>query len=334
MAAHCFTPAHGSKATVPRVIRFASLLLAGALAMPAEEWPTRAGVSGRVAVEVVEESFGDGRFLYQSEHFRYQADGRLSRNLVSDMAEVFEGTYAALEALPLPLRLAPAKGRTFDTLLFGDYASFIRAGGMPGSAGTYAGARGIMLVPAQSLGLTPTSTGFRPGGATDYAILVHEITHQVMHPMLHYLPVWFSEGIAEVMERQPYDRGRIHFRRFDLRRHLRDTLPHGDTLAILPPDRLYSLSNAAWNAGFGSSPAGLRNQYFSAFLHAWYWLRLADDGDGATIHRWLAALTAGEPPVEATANLLLPDRDGLSLRTRMERALSGSETGRRLIWLD
>lgn len=57
-------------------------------------------------------------------------------------------------------------------------------------------------MPIRSLGLEPTSTGYRKQGEINHRILLHEVTHQVMHKWR--LPVWLQEGIAEYVERVPY----------------------------------------------------------------------------------------------------------------------------------
>lgn len=71
------------------------------------EWPDRAEPSEPVKIEVVEETYKDNRFIYASEHFQYESPGRLTRSLVREFAEVFEATFAAVMAMPLPFKELP-----------------------------------------------------------------------------------------------------------------------------------------------------------------------------------------------------------------------------------
>jgi hypothetical protein len=78
--------------------------------MEGAPWPNRVQVQAP-RVEVVEESGASN--IYRTEHFEFRAEVRLSRSLVAEFGQIFEATFAAVRALPLPLEVRPPEGGFF-----------------------------------------------------------------------------------------------------------------------------------------------------------------------------------------------------------------------------
>lgn len=178
-------------------------------------WPTRVSVNWlETEVEVVSE--GSGKFVYRSPHFQFEADAKLAPNLVKDFSRIFEVTYAALEENPLGLRLyQPSTG--FHTVrLFQDTRGYQRAGGLLNAAGVYNRKTKEILVPFRSLGLRKANVAWvREGKTYDPTALIHEVTHQLLDHWIEVAPIWFNEGMADLMGAARYDSGRMFFDRHE-----------------------------------------------------------------------------------------------------------------------
>lgn len=279
------------------------------------DWPARAEPSEDLEIRVVEESYKDGSFIYASNHFQYVSPGRLTRTLVRDFAEVFEATYAAVTQMPLPWHELPPD-EPMLVLLFDNEEAYYAAGGIPNSGGTYSYDLHRCLVPVSSLGLEPTSTGYRKAGNTNYRILLHEVTHQVTHQWR--VPVWLREGIAEYVERMPYDDGVVHFRRYDVKKVVRDAKQYIEGWKLVHPDTLLRMSSYEWNSSFTEDdPYILSRQYLSAFVLTAFYLDLSDDESARNLENYLkATLSRDERDPYLTEH-----SSQLDLETRLYRAL-------------
>ena len=278
-------------------------------------WPDRAEPEEPVKIEIVEETFKDKVFIYASQHFQYEAPGRLTRTLVRDFAEVFEATYAAVMTMPLPWNKVPPK-EPMRVRIFATMADYIAAGGLPNSAGVYVYRDHICMVPVSSLGLVATSTGFRKEGDVDIQILLHEVTHQVMHNWR--IPIWLNEGMAEYMERMPYSNGTIYFRRFDAKKVVQSEKNRIHEYGLVHPDSLLKMTHREWNAGFHSGDLqALYRNYQSAFVLTAFFLELDDDESSNLLRDFVDGL---QNPGEQSVDLTKHSSD-LDLETRLFRAL-------------
>lgn len=270
----------------------------------AAQWPTR--VQHRSPdVEIVLEE--EDTNIYRTKHFEFQSDARLSRTLVSEFGEIFESTLAAVQALPIGLDVEAPEDDYFVTRLFSKTSAYLRAGGVPGSGGLYNPRVQQILIPIKSLGVKSSSTGYSFDRYKDNHALVHEITHQIMHPWLEHLPAWLIEGFAVYMETIPYDRGVFRFRQHDLSDYLANkTRGLGSaSLPIAPLDALMDLSRQDWNDAFAHKQQTIPANYYTALLLTHYFLHLDGEGDAFHLIRYLQELRAGTG--EDTAREILLD---------------------------
>ncbi len=159
-----------------------------------------------------------GPRVFRTPHFEFETDQNVSKAFISEAARVYEGTYLAIQGLPLGLKLSPPEGATHYRGLFVNDRNFVSQLGdsipsVPGQrvAGVYMPKRRKLLVPYSSLGAKENGSQMTLRRSSDTSTLIHEITHQVMHDWLPFIPVWFAEGMSEYISAVPYQNGRFEF---------------------------------------------------------------------------------------------------------------------------
>lgn len=273
----------------------------GAVQFEGLDWPRRTRLPDDYDVEVVEEDNKLGVYLYRTPNFEFRSEVKLARKVVREFGKIFEGTLAAMEAFPLDWKI-DRKDAHYQARLFEDTASYLKAGGLPNSAGLYLPSKREIYVPISSLGLRQVSSTYTFGASGDRSTLIHEITHQVHHDWLGSLFPWFVEGLAVYMESVPEDDGEFHFDDQDLFAYFRRFSPSGE-ITMVDPVRLISLSHAEWTANFSRNPAALLTYYQSAFLLTHYFLHLDGNEDGARIWSYISRIERGEAEISARAVL-------------------------------
>ena len=180
------------------------------------KWPDRVTLNWLESkVDVIQDG-RDVNHIYRTRHFEFIADAKLAPNLVKDFSRIFEVTHAALEQNPLGLRLKKPKSGYFRVRLFKSMQGYANAGGPPQAAGVYIPRTKEILVPFRSLGLRQANVAWvRQGRLYDPSTLLHEVTHQLLDHWLEYSPMWFTEGIAEVVGAARYDSGQLFFDRIE-----------------------------------------------------------------------------------------------------------------------
>lgn len=172
-------------------------------------WPRDVRYDGASICKVVQEDAKAGRYVYESPNYRFTCDARVTDDALRNFSVMFETTRKFAKLLPLSLGGGRERNGKLDILLFGTQNAYISAGGMPGSAGCFVPAKGVVMVPMESLGLVKGSTGYSLDVKKKNDVLVHELAHQ-LSPNIYFAPGamgWFSEGLAEYMAATPYSWG-------------------------------------------------------------------------------------------------------------------------------
>jgi len=280
-------------------------------------WPDDVVFRGDPEIAVEEESELDKRFVYSSANYRFICDAPLSKSVVSTFADMFEATRLACRSLPLAITGGRQREGKYDILLFEEEESYFKAGGPPGSAGVFMGARNLVMVPLESLGVRQVGSSYMRDRDKSDGTLVHELTHQLT-PSEYFLPGamgWFSEGLAEYLTATPYGNGRIHFRN-NLDEIQEYIVAHGEDGTggralgeeigaprleefMLMPYREFTGVDANFNYGFG-------------LLLTAYFLHLDGEGDAARIKEFLKGLRAADRRDHDPRKALEPLLDGRS----------------------
>jgi hypothetical protein len=230
-------------------------------------------------------------FLYEGAHFIVQSDVKLPLGVVRDLNGVFEGTRAALMALPFGLH-AGGEEEKYPVLLFSNADQYGQAGGGTASGGYFHGPSGRMLILLPNLGI-------RTDGATqafDYQknlfVVKHEVTHQILQRWGDAFPVWFNEGLAEVIAATPYTRGRYTFTAMDtaIGTYAQKWRNSGDQkpMILIPPSQMMEFTNSSWEARVAGKSA--YELYNSAALFTYFLLRHDGTGDGSAVAGFLDVL--------------------------------------------
>ena len=244
-----------------------------------------------------------GAFTYDSANFHITSDLQLPATAANDIVAVFEATRAALIAMPLGLHAGGERDR-YEVLMFRDAARYEKAGGPDGTGGYYDSSTRKMLVLLPNLGITEQAGTIHLDYARNVFILKHEVTHQLMARWHRGLPMWASEGIAELVASLPYAQGRYALR--DPGAGLREYVlkwrltPAARGIRLVPPARLMAMREDDWNAALSRQEA--YDMYNSAALLTYHFIQ--QDG-GTPMAGFLNALRHRENESTAESTWLL-----------------------------
>ncbi len=254
----------------------------------------------RIKIEIIGEDDEKEEYVYRTNHFELTSQGKFSQSLAREVARSFEATYELLKALPWDIRPRPSKGDYFLASLFKDRRSYFNAGAPANSGGVYMSGQHRFMVPFESIGLRTFGSAYRMADDFDRSTLVHELTHQMMHFWLSYLPPWAKEGMAEYCSIIPLKNGT--FRISAAKSGLRDYLNHlkNNTMGGIPEpyplDKLFNVGSGEWNAILGETPGISRRLYFTSYLLVYFFMHMDGKGDGENFIRYLRA--SSEPKTQ------------------------------------
>jgi hypothetical protein len=259
-------------------------------------WPGEIEVPAKsIEITVVEENAEQKRYVYQSEAFSFTAEDKLAPSVMKEIARTFEASRTLAKALPWGLDPKPGPKRDhFQAMFFESRDSYIAAGGPANSGGVYMSKDRIFRIPFPSLGLERRGkTWYKDENYTNDTV-IHEITHQMMHEYLTFLPKWVIEGSAEYAELLPYRAGRFlcssHERGF--KEHFEEQKRRGLNLAELGDLAAHmKVTRDEWEAGsIGGRLRGISNQgllYARSAVLVYYFCHLDGDGKGTRFLQFL-----------------------------------------------
>jgi hypothetical protein len=244
----------------------------------------------KIKAEVVTEDEANERFVYRTEHFEFESQGKFSISLLREVSRVFEATYELLKAMPWNIEPRPPSGTHFKARLLKNRQEYMNAGGHPNSGGVYKSGDETFYAPFESVGLKPYGKGYTKDADYRADTLVHELTHQMMHFWLPYLPKWVVEGTAEYTENLPLSTGR--FRVASAKTGLKDYLAFLKKRTMdgipepYPIDKLFKIKGSEWNDTMASDPTLVRRMYFTSYLLVYYFMHMDGNGDSQRFVRF------------------------------------------------
>ncbi|MBL9142576.1 MAG: hypothetical protein JNM99_02740 [Verrucomicrobiaceae bacterium] len=254
------------------------------------KWPTTVEIqSSAIEVKLVTEE--PRKFVYRSEGFEYTSQGKLLPSLMKEVARTFEATKKLVGDLPWGIVCRPPEGlELYQAALYETRNDYMQAGGPSNSGGVYMSGEKIFKIPFESLGIKRLGKSYTKDENYSSDTLVHEITHQMMHDYLPYMPKWAIEGSAEYAELLPYKAGT-----FGVARHkegLRDYLEvwrnRGRTPKLPNVSELFRLKRKEWDEQ-AMTPDRQHALYQQSALLVYYFNHLDGDGSGA---RWIKYMDA------------------------------------------
>ncbi len=277
-------------------------------------------------IEVVSEDERNEKFVYRTPHFEFESQGKFTQSLLREVARNFEATYELLKALPWGIEPAPASGDYFRARLLRTRATYEAVGGPKNSGGVYMGRKKIFLVPFESIGLKSVGKSYTKDDDFDTSTLVHELTHQMMHYWLIFLPQWVVEGTAEYTAMLPLKTGRfrVSAAKTGLREYL-ERLKKGRGIPVpYPLDELFSITDEKWMQVLEQDPLMSARLYFTSYLLVYYFMHLDGDGDGQLFVRYFREVGALRREVEAYERAV----EELKRQRGVEINADGSNRGR------
>jgi hypothetical protein len=294
------------------------------------EWPEEVEVDIQLDdIVIVEEDRDKKRYVYRSPHFEFVANGRLSKNVVREFSRVFEATFEVVKALPINLDPKPPEDGYWDVKLYNTREEYFADGGPPGSGGVYMGGTGMVKVPLPNLGVDYTGIRYIVDTDKTNSTLKHEITHQVMHEMLRFMPVWMIEGFAEFVECMPYSKGKYRFNNID--DAVKDHAAGSDReYEMVDLQSLMDMDHAVWGAAL--TGGGASQNYKSSCVLLYYFLKVDGESDGAGMFSYLDSVRTAQRQtelttkrVEAREKFLLKDRDYEKMKEEIVTGLKSND---------
>jgi hypothetical protein len=253
--------------------------------------PNQIGVeTSQVKADVVSEDPAADKYIYRTQHFEFESQGKFNQTLLRDVARDFEATYELLKALPWHVDPRPASGDLFHAKLFKTKEAYFAAGGLQNSGGMYQSRQQMFLVPFESIGVKLVGKSYAKDENFETHTMVHELTHEMMHFWLNLLPQWVIEGTAEYTGTLPLHTGQ--FRVSAAKNGLRDyvnflkTRTQNGVPKPYPLEELFPMTNEHWNEVLERDPRASHQLYFTSFLLVYYFMHLDGKGDGQLFARY------------------------------------------------
>lgn len=257
-------------------------------------WPQKVEVDARaIEVKTISEDPGQQNCVYHSQNFEFVSQDKIAATVIREVARTFEATHSLVEALPWAIEPKPPEDiHYYRAKLYVSRVNYITDGGPENSGGVYMSKDRIFRVPFQSLGLEQRGkTWFRNDNYRNNT-LIHEITHQMMHDYLPFLPTWVTEGTAEYTQMLPYRAG--VFTAGSHERGLKDYLKQfsSSTYAFKPSDMgsvldHMSMTGATWKSKVAGSGREQFLLYYNSCLLVYYFCHLDGDGKGTRFLTYL-----------------------------------------------
>lgn len=161
-----------------------------------------------MTIQVVKEVPGES--VYRSRHFEFTTPVKLGAGSMKEVCRSFESTYELISKLPWGINPWPEDGRMFRAQLFPTRDEYLASGAPQWSAGIYSLKDRVFRIPFEEVGLRNRGSDYFLGGAINNDTITHEVTHQMMHEYLRFMPIWMAEGLAEYTANLPYNSGRYN----------------------------------------------------------------------------------------------------------------------------
>lgn len=257
----------------------------GASRLPAEKrsWPGKVEVSTRTMekLDLILDEPQNRKYVYQSASFEFTSQDKLAGSVMREIARTFEATRLLVGSLPWGVVCTPPPPlERYQAALYETREDYVNHGGPPNSGGVYDSGDMIFKIPFPSLGLKRTGKTWYKDDSYSNDTLVHEITHQMMHDYLPFLPKWIIEGTAEYTEMLPYRAGvfRVDAHKTGIKDHLNKETRGGPADLGSVREHL-TMDRDRWNM-LSADAAAMRRLYLRSVILVYFFNHLDGDGQG------------------------------------------------------
>ncbi len=247
-------------------------------------WPDKVEVSTRTMekLDLVLDEPQNRKYVYQSASFEFTSQDKLAGSVMREIARTFEATRLLVASLPWGVVCSPPEPlERYQAALYETREDYMNHGGPPNSGGVYDSGDMIFKIPFPSLGLKRTGKTWYKDDSYSNDTLVHEITHQMMHDYLPFLPKWIIEGTAEYTEMLPYKAGvfRVGSHKTGIKDHLASALRSGAPADLGSVREHLTMNRDRWNT-LSSDSGAMRRLYLKSVILVYYFNHLDGDGKG------------------------------------------------------
>jgi len=259
-------------------------------------WPETISVPSKsLDIAVVSESQPDRKYVYRSESFEFTSQAKLAGSVMKEVARTFEATKSLVSQLPWGIVCKPPVGlERYQAALYETREDYINSGEeVPqNSGGVYLSGDKIFKIPFPSLGLEKRGQTFFKNDNYRADTLVHEITHQMMHDYLGFLPLWVIEGTAEYTELMPYNAGtfRVDGNKGALKDYVGERAKFNIDPEIGSLEKHMRMTRAEWSAEANVSNIAMSKLYNRSLLIVYYFNHLDGDKKGTRFMKFFDAV--------------------------------------------
>lgn len=256
-------------------------------------WPDVVEVDSRaVEIQAVEENEPLRNFVYESQAFEFTSQAKLAGSVMKEVARTFEATRELISTLPWGIVCVPPDGQErYRAALYETREDYFRAGGPENSGGVYMSGEKIFKIPFPSLGLDLRGRTYFMDDGYSNGTLVHELTHQMMHDYLPFLPKWIIEGSAEYTELLPYNAGtfRASAHKTELKRHIDDREGRGISADLGSVESHLTMTRDGWTEA-SAERDGQSTVYFRSVLMVYFFCHMDGEGKGLRFLKFMDAV--------------------------------------------
>ncbi len=258
--------------------------------------------AAHIKAEVISEDAAAEKYVYRTAHFEFESQGKFNQTLLREVARNFEATYELLKALPWGVEPKPPSGDHFKARLFKDRQAYMSAGGVANSSGIYRSRDQFFMVPFESIGVKVVGKSYAKDDSFETQTMVHELTHQMMHFWLDYLPQWAVEGTAEYTGVLPLRGGSFRVSAAktalkDYAEYLKKKTEEG-VPEPYPLEKLFSITNEEWFEILTQDPRASHRLYFTSYMLVYYFMHLDGKGDAQLFTRYFREVGSVRKEVE------------------------------------
>lgn len=246
--------------------------------------------AAQMKAETVSEDAAGEKYVYRTQHFELESQGKFTQSLLREVARSFEATYELVKALPWGVEPKPEAGEYFHARLLKDRESYHAAGGPVNSGGVYRRREAQFMVPFENIGVKTVGKSYAKTEDFETHTMVHELTHQMMHAWLNFLPQWVVEGTAEYTGNLPLRTG--HFRVSAAKNGLKEYIDFLKKRTVdgvpepYPLEQLFNVTNEEWSKILAETPRISHRLYFTSYLLVYYFMHLDGKGDSQNFVRY------------------------------------------------
>ncbi len=248
-------------------------------------WPDKVEVSARTMekLDLVLDEPQNRKYVYRTTSFEFTSQDKLAGSVMREIARTFEATRLLVSRLPWGIVCnPPAPLERYQAALYETREDYFNNGGPPNSGGVYDSGDKIFKIPFPSLGLKRTGKTWFKDDNYRNDTLVHEITHQMMHDYLRFLPKWVIEGSAEYTQMLPYHAGtfRVSSHKTGIKEHIAGARRDGAPVDLGSVRAHLTMTREQWDA-LSSDSRAMHQLYLRSVIFVYFFNHLDGDGKGA-----------------------------------------------------